>query len=366
MNRPHLWRSLTTLLRAEWQHHTRLQPTDRRWQMPFCAALATGLPLLLGAYFGHLADGLVASLGGLVFVYTPSTPLAPRMLTLMVCAFGMSACYALGLLSHWLPGLEVPVLSFIAIVVSMVCRVYALGPPGSLFFIMAACIGAYQPLQLLETPRLVGLLMLGTLLACLVAFFYSAYIVRVQAPRPASPLPTPRFDDVVFDPVMVGLLVGASLALAHTLHLERPYWVPVSCLAVMQASTLQAVWRKQVQRIAGTALGVLLAWGVLSAPLDAWRVALLMTALAFLIESLVVRHYGLAVVFITPLTILLAEAAQLGHGPSQAQTMLAARMLDTVLGCAMGLLGGWCLHSPGFRAQASRPLRWLCPPSVLP
>ena len=32
-----------------------------------------------------------------------------------------------------------------------------------------------------------------------------------------------------------------------------------------------------------------------------------MIVLAFLIETLVVRHYGLAVVFITPLTIFLAE-----------------------------------------------------------
>jgi hypothetical protein len=40
----------------------------------------------------------------------------------------------------------------------------------------------------------------------------------------------------------------------------------------------------------------------------------LMMALSFIIEVLVVRHYGLAVVFITPLTILLAEAATLGHG----------------------------------------------------
>jgi uncharacterized membrane protein YccC len=359
-----LWLKFKALLHTEWQHLTTIHPSDRRWQMPFCAALATGLPLMLGAYFGHLADGLVASLGGLVFVHMPSTPLTHRMVTLMVCAFGMSSCYALGMLSHDLPGLLVPVLSFIAIVVTMVCRVYNLGPPGSLFFIMAACIGAYAPLQAPDIPRLVGLLMLGTLLACLIAFFYSLYIVRVQTPRPAAALPEPNFDTMVLEPVVIGLLVGLSLLLAELLHLERPYWVPVSCLAVVQAATLRAVWNKQVHRIMGTGLGLLLAWGILSLPLDAWRVALFMTALGFVIESLVVRHYGLAVVFITPMTLLLAEATQLGDGQSQA--MLQARMLDTVLGSLMGLLGGLALHKPTFRARFGQLLRWLCPPRLLP
>lgn len=35
-----------------------------------------------------------------------------------------------------------------------------------------------------------------------------------------------------------------------------------------------------------------------------------MTVLTFLIETLVLRHYGLAAVFITPLALLLVEAGR--------------------------------------------------------
>jgi hypothetical protein len=45
------------------------------------------------------------------------------------------------------------------------------------------------------------------------------------------------------------------LLLAEALRLPRPYWVPVSCLAVLQGVTLRAVWNRQFQRVAGTALG---------------------------------------------------------------------------------------------------------------
>ena len=350
---------LRVLIRKELQHLSAVRTSDRRWEMALCAALSSGLPLLIGAYFGHLNDGLVSSLGGLVFLYAPKTPLSHRMVTLMACAFGMSACYTLGVMSHFVPILLVPVVTFVAILVTMVCRFFALGPPGSLFFIMAAAIGAYAPVEFMQMPLQVGLLTMGCLLACLLAFFYSVYILRIQAPAPVAALPAATFDFVIFDAVVIGLFVGISLALAQALHMLRAYWVPVSCLAVIQEASLRAVWNKQLLRIAGTAVGLVLAWGLLLMPLDPWSIALSMIALTFIIESVVVRHYGVAVIFVTPLTILLAEGSRLGHGSPDATLM--ARLLDTVLGSLVGLGGGACLHSPRFRAPLSRQLRRLTP-----
>ena len=358
------WSRFRSRLRTELLHLAAISASDRRWQMPFCAALASGLPLLIGAYFDHLEYGLVSSLGGLVFLYTPATPMSHRMVSLMAAAFGMSACFALGLMSHFLPVLLVPVLSFIAIMVTMVCRFYVVGPPGSLFFIMAAAIGAYSPIAAMQVPLLVGLLTMGCLLACLIAFFYSIHILRLQAPQPVTPLPPASFDFVIFDSVVIGSFVGISLALAQLFQLERPYWVPVSCLAVIQGASLRAVWNKQVQRIFGTGIGLLLTWALLLLPLDKWSVALMMIVLTFTVETLVVRHYGLAAIFITPMTIFLAEATRLGHGSADA--MLRARLQDTVLGSVVGLVGGVCLHSPRFRELLGRQLRRLSPSRLLP
>jgi hypothetical protein len=246
----------------------------------------------------------------------------------------------------------------------MVCRFYMVGPPGSLFFIMAASIGAYAPVEVMQVPLQVGLITMGCLLACLIAFFYGIYILRLQAPQAVEPLPPASFDFVVFDSVVIGLAVGVSLLAAQALQLERAYWVPVSCLAVLQGATLRAVWNKQVHRILGTAVGLFLAWGLLAMPLDAWRVSLLMMVLTFLVETLVVRHYGLAVVFITPLTIFLADATRIGQGAPEA--MLQARLLDIVLGSVVGVLGGVCLHSPRFREVFGRQLRRLTPRRLLP
>lgn len=351
------WNKWQALLREELRQLTIVQASDRVWQMPVAAALASGLPLLVGAYFNRMDYGLVSSLGGLVFLYLPGTPLYHRMVLLMACAFGMIACYALGMMSHFFPPIMMPVLVFTSILVTMVCRFYALGPPGSLFFIMAASIGAYSPVPVLELPLKVGLITMGCLLACLIGFVYSVYILRLHAPKPVAPLPPPTFDFVVFDSVVIGAFVGISLAVAQALQVERAYWVPVSCLAVIQGASLRAVWTKQLHRVLGTSLGLLVAWGLLLLPLNTWSISLTMMALTLIVESTVVRHYAFAAAFITPLTILLAEAATLGQ--SSPAVLVQARFFDTVLGCLVGLIGGICLHSPRFREVVGRQLRRL-------
>lgn len=336
-----------------------INPSDRTWQMPFAGALATGLPLLIGAYFDRMAYGLVATLGGLVFLYLPPTPMHHRMAVVMAASFAMTACYALGLISQFSALLLMPMLVFIAILVTMICRFYMIGPPGSLFFVMAAAIGAYTPNGLATLPTLVGLLAMGCLLACLIAFFYSLYALRLRPPQRIPRLRRASFDFVVLDSIVIGVFVGISLVLAQAFQLEKAYWVPVSCLAVIQGVTLRAVWNKQLHRIVGTCIGLLVSWGLLHLPMNHWSLCLTMMVLSFIIEMSVVRHYAVAAVFITPLTILLAEAATLTHGTQSA--LVLARFYDTLLGCAVGLAGAVCLHSPYCRAALNRGLRMLVP-----
>lgn len=359
-----IFRDLLSALQTELRLLASFNASDRKWQMPFAAALASGLPLLVGAWFDHLGYGLVSCLGGLVFLYLPNTPLHHRMVWLMACAFSMVSCYALGVIGQLLAPVLPLVIGGIAMVVTMVCRYYGLGPPGSVFFVMAAAIGAYSQIGVQEVPLRVGLLAMGCLLAYLIAFAYSLYILRLVKPGPVPQLPPASFDFVVFDSVIIGAFVALSLVVAQLLQMERAYWVPVSCIAVVQGASLRAVWTRQIHRIAGTAVGMLLAWGLLALPLDKWSIAGLMMVMSFIIEVLVVRHYGLAVVFITPLTILLAEAATLGHGSPD--EIVLARFFDTVLGCVVGLACGVCIHNERFREVVGRWVRGMIPQRLLP
>src|SRR3546814_1956692 len=70
-----------------------------------------------------------------------------RMVTLMACGFAITACYALGLGVQALDvtGLRAPLIALLALVVLMAVRYYRLPPPGPVFIVMAAAIGAYTP-----------------------------------------------------------------------------------------------------------------------------------------------------------------------------------------------------------------------------
>jgi uncharacterized membrane protein YccC len=353
------WARIAQLLRAEVAELAHVNRSDRPWEMPIAAALASGIPIFVGAWYGEPGLGLAGALGGQVFLYLPATRLSHRMAWLMACAFGMSGSYALGVVTHLHPSLALPVVVVITIVVTMICRYYAAPPPGSFFFIMAAAIGAYGPAHGREALAHVGAFTLGCVLAVAIAFLYSLHIVSRRGVPAPSPKREPDFDFVVLDSVLIGGFVGLSLLIAHLLQLERPYWVPLSCLAVIQGASLRAVWVRQLHRIGGTALGLLVFLAIAQLPLDPWGVACLLTALTFIIETLVVRHYGLATVFITPLTILLAEAAHFGAAVPQA--IMQARLVDTVIGALVGLAGGICLHSPRFRAVVGAGLRRLLP-----
>jgi hypothetical protein len=337
----------------------RVKRSDRPWEMPVAAALASGLPIFAGAAYGELALGLFGSIGGLVMLYLPATRLSHRMAWLMACAFGMTASHALGLLGHLVPPLLVPLLVIITILVTMVCRFYSVPAPGSLFFVMAASIAAYSPAHGRAALAQVGAIALGTVLALAIAFLYSLHILaRRGAPEPVLQ-PRPEFGFVIVDAVIIGAFVGLSLLAANALQLDRPYWVPVSCLAIIQGASLRAAWARQLHRIIGTALGLLVFLAIAQVPLGPWGVAGVVTALTVVIETLVVRHYGLAVVFITPLTILLAEAGQPSSVP--VLRLMEARLVDTMVGAVLGLAGAACLHHRGFRAAVGAGLGKLRP-----
>jgi hypothetical protein len=357
------WRRLSSALGEELRQLTHMQPNNRPWEMPIAACVASGVPLLVGVGFGRMDFGLVSMLGGLLFLSLPDTRMQHRMVLMMAVAFGMVACYALGALTHFFPAALVVALTLITVVASMTARFYRLPPPGILFLLMAASIAAYTPATLLDIPLRVGLIAMGALYACLVAFVYSLYRVRRAPPTLQLPEPGMDFDYVVVDSVIIGSCVGLSLLLAELLQLQRPYWVPVSCLAIIQGASLRMVWNRHVHRVLGTIAGLALAWLLLALPLDPWGIAAVMITLSLVIEMLVLRNYGLAVVFITPLTIFLAEAGQLGAQQNPLDTMLA-RVVDIALGSLVGLAGGAVLHVPAVRARVTRGIRVLLPSRV--
>ena len=70
---------------------------------------------------------------------------------------------------------------------------------------------------------------------------------------------------------------------------------------------------------------------------------------------LIVRHYGLAVIFITPLTLFLAEAGSVVA--VDATTLISVRFVDIFIGSCIGAIGGWFLHHEQLRHRAENQIK---------
>lgn len=359
MLRVHLQR-LQEFARQEVLALLTLQRSDRPWQLPFAAAIASGAPVAAGAYLGLPSAGALGAVAGLSFLYLPATGLHHRIPVIMACAFGMVSSYALGVASLVVPGATIPAIACLAAAALLFCKAQAVIPPGPIFMVMAASIAAFSPVQEpAATVQNLGHFVLGCVWACMVAVVYSAYILRRRAPEHEFPPSLADLEVALVDSVITGLFVGASLVLATTLGLERAYWVPVSCLAVMQGVTLRASWRRNVHRIVGTVLGMGLTWLLLPFLTSGWALFVAVALLTFLIETAVVRHYAFATIFITPLTILLAESTS--PGSASPALLMQTRLIDTVIGALVGLVGAFCLHSHVTRGLVERGLAAIKP-----
>ncbi len=348
-------RELQQVIQRELKLLFQLKKTERLWHIPVLASLSTGLPLLFGYSIGRLDYGILACIGGLVILYLPSTSLEHRMLTLLSCAFGFILSFTIGIAFSFNVYLSAVVLGLYAFGVNWVTNYFRLQSPGNFFFIMVASMASCMPFDLIHIPTKIGLIGLGTMVACVFALIYSIYITR-KYPGKLQSLPfRKRNYTSITESMTIGLFISVSLLTGHFFKLENPYWLPISCLAIMQGVNLVNVWQRGFHRIAGTFIGMGLSWLFLQLNLTPLTVCISILLLQFVIEMLVVRHYALAVIFITPMTIFLAEMGRnMKVNPNE---LISARLLDIVIGSLIGVLGGWILHNQQLHRNAERQIR---------
>jgi hypothetical protein len=330
--------------------------TDRKWHLPVLAGLCVGIPVIAGYYTGNMQDGKLASMAGLVILYIQSQSIARRMIVLMACSFGIMVSFAVGVLFGFHPYIASLILGIFAFMVHLALYYLKMvRPPGNFFFIMVASVAISMPHDLATVPHKIGLVGMGTMLSCTLGLVYS--LVTLKKSQPANEVITVSKNQYVnfIESLTFGFIVGLSLLIAYLLKLETPYWVPTSCAAVMQGISVQHIWQRSVQRIVGTFIGLIFSWIILLLNPSLLTICISIILLQTIVEFLVVRNYGIAVIFITVLTIFLAESGTaLTVDPT---TLITARFFDILTGSIVGALGGWLLYNEKLHYLATRQIR---------
>ncbi|HEY5854495.1 MAG TPA: FUSC family protein [Aldersonia sp.] len=148
-----------------------------------------------------------------------------------------------------------------------------------------------------------------------------------QAARPGSPYFT-----VTVRVSLATLIAGAIGAVSGVDH---AYWAMASAVLVLyQGFDFPRTVQRGIERLLGTVVGLVVAGALLAAnPQGLWLVFVVM-ALQFTIEMLVARNYALAVVFITPIALVISSG---GRAVDDVGHLLTTRAVDTVIGIGVGL-----------------------------
>lgn len=302
---------------------------------------------MIGLHFDQIAYGMLASMGGLAFLYFPSGDVTRhKVVAMLLVIFGMCVSYVLGFLCQLAPVYLTEILAVVCIIITMASKAFFAGPPGNLFFLIIAFMGAYSHFSdstqmLLNT----GALALGSSLACILRLCFNVIQQENTANKDVFFLNSTHIEESI----LIGVFIFLALSIADLFYLTPAYWVGTSCLVVMQENSLASIWRKKFQRIIGTSVGVFISFYILKFfPVEKSTLSCIVFILAFAIAFCIKINYALACTFITVQVMVFSEL--INFKTETVQSILNSRLIDTIVGCVVGLLGGIFMHKFGFNA----------------
>lgn len=313
-------------------------------QVALRAGLTVLATLALVAVAGHHELAGFAALGAIVSVYGRLADPVGRILhvgaagLLQVVTMVLASAVAWGLAGAH-PNVEAwvtPVV--IAVVAALACAGTALlrtGAPGATLVVFAAAGGLAGAPSGADVARRGLAVAFGVLVAVLVVAVAGARtaVGRRRAGMPMLPAlpPAPAWHLLALR-VGVGSLLGAVVAQA--LGLGHPGWAALGATAVLQGRNRGHVVVRGLHRGLGTAAGAAVAWLVLGLGLGYWPLVVVVAALQVVTELVVVRHYALAMLTITPMALLMSTLGAAGD-PT---TLATDRAIDTILGVVAGVV----------------------------
>jgi uncharacterized membrane protein YgaE (UPF0421/DUF939 family) len=310
------------------------------------------LPLVAFAVAGHVQSGALASLGALAVLYAPGLPYRRRAARVLGVGAGLVAAAAVGSVVAGSTAGTVAVIALVTGSAVLLSRRFSVAPPGALMPVLVCATATQIPLDAAPMATRVGLVALGAAIAWLVVMAGAAF--RGEARGVTGQQATPPPWRQIHRAALRGAFgTGGAALIALSLGLPRPDWAAVACAAVLVHDATRSTVRRAGHRAVGTAAGIGVAGLVLAIVPGVFLLVVLVVALQFVVELLVARHYALAVVFITPLALLQGTLAT-GELDGPVVGLLAGRLVETVIGCALAVAAQACFPPPGERpAQAA-------------
>ena len=307
----------------------------RRGAIRATATMGTMLTVL--ALTGRLEWSIYATFGAFASVYGGGRPRPERWRTQAFLGLLLTAAVASGALvglSDQRRWLAIPVVALWATTGAILSDRHSWRPPGPLFVVFAVATCSAIP----TTPPVV--LIATGLAASTAAFAVTLGILESRwlpgkswAPLPPG-LPPPPLHRQRIQAIRCAVVVVIAGLIATTAGISHPYWAMIAAVVPLAARPFRAQVVRGVHRTLGTLAGLLVSAAVLVVPLSVAVTIVLISVLQGTAELLVIRNYGLALVAITPLSLLSMQLAN----PQPVHALLVDRLVETAIGVVIGLV----------------------------
>ena len=317
------------------------------------AGLSIGLPLLALWLTGRLGWSLYAAFGAFASLYGRDTAVTARLrmqlqagtaLTLAVAAGVAVGCCAD---RRWL---AVGAAACCAFTGSLAGDRLQWHPVGPLFLVFGLAAVAARPSTPGQLPVALAVTAGTALAATVIGTAASTAASRSGLPRrgpAASPAASPRekvtpqaaWQSAQASRHAVAVLLSGTAATA--IGIGHPYWAMVAAVAAVTGADTAARLTRAVHRMAGTLAGVLIAAALLAPHLPLLAIIAIVAVLQFATELCVSRNYALAVLFLTPLALLMGTLSQ----PVSAWSLVHDRAIETIFGVTAGIAVSLATHA---------------------
>ncbi|MDQ0798678.1 FUSC family protein [Arthrobacter sp. SLBN-112] len=345
----------------------RLEPANADHLAALRVALSVAVPSLILLAIGRTDLIIYAVFGALTGMYGRSEPhqlrLRHQSQAALVLLSGVAVGVALSvnhLHSWWLVAVE----ATLAGVGSVYADRVRLKPNGPFFGILALGACASVPAAV---PWHIAMLIAGGSALFSIAVGFSGWIRRKSwqpgATRAVPPSPAGRRKLVVHAARYV-TAVGAAGTIGVLSGSGHPHWAMAAAAVPLAGADLPSSVRRGIHRIVGTFLGLAVtAVVILPAPWtlaglypgfqepvrQAQVLALLVILFQFATELFMTRHYGLAMVWFTPVILLMTQLAS----PVEPGVLILERAVETLVGALLGILVVVAVRRSGSRTMAS-------------
>lgn len=294
------------------------------------AGISVLVPLLAVLSLGHPEWSAYAAFGAFASLYGRNHVHLPRAVMQASAGTALTASVVAGVLVGCLPQrawVSVLVAAAVSFGGSLLARAQDWHPPGPLFLLFG--FGAVSSVPHVPADAPVAIAVAGLSAAFAVVVGNAGSVLRGQRSAPGRLRPAWSRDAVR---AAVAVLIAGSITTA--VGIGHPYWAMVAAVAPLSAPGAGSQLLRAGHRVVGTLLGLGSAALLLALAPSPMGIVVLIGGLQIVTELLIGRNYALALLFITPMALLMGEIAL----PRPMGGLLFDRGVETAIGAAVAAL----------------------------